>query len=69
MDPIACTMITSDEYFEMANGWSQYRAFRSASELCWYAEREPDSDFRQFAIVAHPTRFILAVREKFAGRN
>jgi len=64
MDPTACRLITSDEYFEMANG-----AFRSASALCWYAEREPDSDFRQFAIVAHPTRFILAVREKFAGRN
>jgi hypothetical protein len=61
--------ITRDEYFNLENGWSQHRTFGSAEALHWYAEREPDTDFRQFAAVDHPTRFILATREDFHWRN
>ena len=61
--------ITREDYFNLENGWSQHRTFGSAEALRWYAEREPDTDFRQFPAVEHPTRFILATREDFHWRN
>jgi len=57
--------ISHTDYLNMENDWGLYRSFRTAQARDWYADRLPDEELRVFAIVQHPTRFIIATRSQY----
>lgn len=55
--------ISHEEYLEPSNAWGLHRSFPSRRDAYWYIERLPDTEFTEYRLVDHPTRFLIANRE------
>ena len=56
-------VISREEYLTPSEGWSLYRSFQSREAAWWYFERLPDTDNVVYALVDHPTRFLIASKD------